>query len=45
MTPIAIVMMIIAMVTVWGGLGLALLNLVRHPEDEGHLPDTIAPEL
>lgn len=38
MTPAAIVMMIIAMVTVWGGLGLALWNLARHPEDEDELP-------
>ncbi len=38
MTPGAIVMMIIAMVTVWGGLGLALWNLARHPEDEDELP-------
>lgn len=45
MTPIAITMMIIAILTVWGGLGLALVNLSRHPEDEGHLPETIAPEL
>ncbi|HEX7201608.1 MAG TPA: methionine/alanine import family NSS transporter small subunit, partial [Arthrobacter sp.] len=26
--------MIIAILTVWGGLALALLNLRRHPEDE-----------
>jgi len=32
MTTTAIVMMIIAMVTVWGGLALAVVNLVRHPE-------------
>lgn len=32
MTPTAVVMMIIAMVTVWGGLALAVVNLVRHPE-------------
>jgi hypothetical protein len=32
MTPIAIVMMIIAMVTVWGGLIAAIVNLARHPE-------------
>jgi len=32
MTPTAIVMMIIAMVTVWGGLGLAIVNLARNPE-------------
>jgi hypothetical protein len=44
-TPIAITMMIIAIVTVWGGLALALLNLQRHPEDEGALPEQHAPEL
>lgn len=38
MTLAAIVMMIIAMATVWGGLGLALWNLARHPEDEDELP-------
>lgn len=32
MTPTAIVMMIIAMVTVWGGLVAAIINLARHPE-------------
>lgn len=32
MTPAAIVFMIIAMVTVWGGLAAAIVNLVRHPE-------------
>lgn len=32
MTPTAIVMMIIAMVTVWGGLVAAIVNLARHPE-------------
>lgn len=45
MTPIAITMLIIAIVTVWGGLALALLNLQRHPEDEGALPEEHAPEL
>ncbi|MFK0402160.1 methionine/alanine import family NSS transporter small subunit [Microbacterium sp. NPDC090225] len=33
MTPVAIVMMIIAMVTVWGGLIAAVVNLARHPEE------------
>ncbi|MFK3676708.1 methionine/alanine import family NSS transporter small subunit [Microbacterium sp. MYb62] len=33
MTPIAIVMMIIAMVTVWGGLVAGIVNLARHPEE------------
>ncbi|AZH77552.1 MULTISPECIES: methionine/alanine import family NSS transporter small subunit [Microbacterium] len=32
MSPIAIIMMIIAMVTVWGGLIAAIVNLARHPE-------------
>lgn len=32
MTPTAVVMMIVAMVTVWGGLALAVVNLARHPE-------------
>lgn len=32
MTSTAIVMMIIAMVTVWGGLIAAIVNLARHPE-------------
>jgi len=45
MTGIAITMMIISILTVWGGLGLALMNLARHPEDEGHLPEEHAPEL
>ncbi|MHA6696134.1 methionine/alanine import family NSS transporter small subunit [Homoserinimonas sp. A520] len=32
MTPTALVMMIIAMATVWGGLVAAVFNLARHPE-------------
>jgi len=32
MTTTAIVMMTIAMVTVWGGLIAAIVNLARHPE-------------
>ncbi|MDD0857206.1 methionine/alanine import family NSS transporter small subunit [Arthrobacter alpinus] len=38
MTPVAITMMIIAMLTVWGGLALSMWNLARHPEDEDELP-------
>lgn len=45
MTPIAITMMIIAILTVWGGLALALVNLARHPEDEEEMPDTVVREL
>ena len=32
MTATAVVMMIVAMVTVWGGLVAAIVNLARHPE-------------
>lgn len=32
MTPIAVVMMVVALVTVWGGLTVAIVNLARHPE-------------
>ncbi|REJ03968.1 methionine/alanine import family NSS transporter small subunit [Microbacterium bovistercoris] len=32
MTPTAVVMMIIATLTIWGGLVGAIVNLVRHPE-------------
>ncbi|GHD10197.1 methionine/alanine import family NSS transporter small subunit [Zhihengliuella salsuginis] len=45
MTATAIVMMIIALLTVWGGLGLALANLSRNPEVEDDLPGEPAPEL
>ena len=34
MTPVAIIMMIIAIVIVWGGLVAALINLSRHPDPE-----------
>lgn len=33
MSTAAIIMMVIAMVTVWGGLVLAVMNLKRHPEE------------
>jgi len=32
MTLTAIIMMVIAMVTVWGGLAAAIANLALHPE-------------
>ena len=41
MSAVAIVFMIIAMVTVWGGLVAAIVNLARHPEvadDEPAVP-------
>lgn len=40
MTPTAIVMMIVAMVTVWGGLVAAVINLARHPEVSEPEPPT-----
>ncbi|MFD5224475.1 methionine/alanine import family NSS transporter small subunit [Microbacterium sp. NPDC058342] len=39
MTPVAIVMMVIAMVTVWGGLIAGVVNLARHPEATEAEPD------
>jgi hypothetical protein len=45
MSTAAIVMLIIAILTVWGGLALALVNLTRHPEDDGAMPAEHAPEL
>ena len=38
MTATAIVFMIIAMVTVWGGLVAAIVNLARHPEESDAEP-------
>lgn len=32
MNGIAILFMIISMITIWGGLIVALINLSRHPE-------------
>lgn len=39
MTPTALVMMAIAMLTVWGGLVAGIVNLAKHPEEEGHEPE------
>ena len=38
MTPTALVMMAIVMLTVWGGLIAGIVNLAKHPEEEGHEP-------
>ena len=38
MTPTALVKMAIAMLTVWGGLIAGIVNLAKHPEEEGHEP-------
>ena len=45
MTAAAIVFMIIAMVTVWGGLIAAIVNLMRHPEITENEPETLRVEL
>jgi len=45
MTTTAIIMMIIAMVTVWGGLIAAVVNLARHPEVAESEPETLRVEL
>lgn len=37
MSTISVVMMIVAMVTVWGGLLLALINIKRSPEEVDEL--------
>lgn len=34
MSTSAIVMMIVAIITVWGGLGAAIVNIARHPEQD-----------
>ncbi|MGO2313503.1 MAG: methionine/alanine import family NSS transporter small subunit [Brachybacterium tyrofermentans] len=34
MSVSAIVMMSIAIITVWGGLVAAVVNIVRHPEND-----------
>ncbi|MBM7051911.1 MULTISPECIES: methionine/alanine import family NSS transporter small subunit [unclassified Rothia (in: high G+C Gram-positive bacteria)] len=33
MSSIALMMLIVSIVMIWGGLALAIVNLVRHPED------------
>ena len=38
MTPTALIMMAIAMLTVWGGLVAGIVNLAKHPEEEGREP-------
>ena len=45
MTPLAITFLVIAIVTIWGGFVLALVNLARHPEDEEAMPDELRTEL
>lgn len=34
MSTSALVMLIVAIVTVWGGLAAAVVNVIRHPEEK-----------
>lgn len=43
MSAAAIIMLTIAIVTVWGGLTVALINLNRHPEEDGAAPEGTVP--
>lgn len=45
MTTPAIIMMIIALLTVWGGLAAAVINLARHPEVADDEPEVAPAEL
>lgn len=38
MTTPAIIFMTIALVTVWGGLVAAIVNLARHPDESANEP-------
>ena len=39
MSTEAIVMMVVAMLVIWGGLALAIVSLVRHGAVEGRVED------
>ena len=39
MSTAAIVMMVVAMVVIWGGLALAVVSLLRHGAVEGRVED------
>lgn len=40
MTGIAIVMMTLFFLVIWGGLALAIVHMLRHPDEtSGHLGD------
>lgn len=41
MSAMAITLMIVAMVTIWGGLIVALINLNRHPDAPDDLEDDL----
>ncbi|WP_237189886.1 methionine/alanine import family NSS transporter small subunit [Rothia nasimurium] len=35
MSSIAITMLIVSIALIWGGLGMALIHLSRHPDESG----------
>jgi hypothetical protein len=39
MSTAAIVMMVVAMIVIWGGLGLAIVSLLRHGAVENRAED------
>lgn len=41
MSASAIIMLCVAISLIWGGLGVALVHIARHPEDNGAHPDTV----
>ena len=44
MSTVAVIMMLVAIVTVWGGLVLALVNIRRSPEEADELDPEPGPE-
>lgn len=44
MTAPALIMLIVSILMIWGGMGLALINLNRHPEFEDSQPTTYGNE-
>lgn len=41
MSVSAIIMLCVAIGLIWGGLGVALVHIARHPENNDAAPDTI----
>ncbi|WP_421083299.1 methionine/alanine import family NSS transporter small subunit [Rothia nasimurium] len=43
MSSIAITMLIVSIALIWGGLGMALVHLTRHPDSDIEVEDEVAP--
>ncbi|WP_083090794.1 MULTISPECIES: methionine/alanine import family NSS transporter small subunit [Rothia] len=43
MSSVAIVMLIVSITLIWGGLGVALVHLSRHPDDSSGEAETSTP--